>query len=327
MSKLTTTIKTFGSTIVKGTKTHSPEILTIGGIVGLIGAGVIACYATAKVKDKRRDILENRRDILDSKQIAKGVVEKENTPLKEGETRPNSELIEQAKTYLEYDYKKDIRKTYTKEILLYTKMYAPAIGLAAASIVSILAGHNILKKRAAALAAAYATLERSYAQYRKKVIDTYGKEVDENFRKGIIGREEVEITETDENGNEVTSTEMADIVDDSRDYSILFDATPMFQNSPERNYTRLKALQNYLTDQLHARDSLVLNDVYDQLGLPRTSDGAVVGWSLKDIDNRNVDGYVDFGLDFDDLNMDNWRENIWINFNCDGFIQNLISDN
>lgn len=319
MSKFTKAIKLIGSKAMDGGKKYSPEILTITGIAILIGAGVLACKSSMKVKDERKKIKEDRDDILETKKLAEEEVAIPDDVIPKDKK-------ENAQKYLDSGFKKDMIKSYRWEIMTYAKLYGPAIGLTVAGIVSILAGHNIMRKRAAALAAAYTTLERSYAQYRKKVIDTYGKEVDEKFRKNIVGQDEVEVTEIDENGNEVTSKETVDILDKSRDYSILFDATPMYQRNPYNNRIFLKGFERMLNDQLHANGSLVLNEVYDQLKIPRTSDGAVVGWSTKDAEGRNTDGYVDLGLDFNNLDLDAWTSDIWLNPNCDGFVQHLISD-
>ena len=325
MSKFTEAVKLLGSNTLKTTKKYSPEILTIAGITVLIGAGVLACRSSMKVKDERKKIKDDRNDILESKKIAEEVVYN-NVNKIEGESRPSEEAVENAEKYLESGFKHDMRKSYKWEILTYAKLYGPSIGLAIAGTVSILAGHSIMRKRAAALAAAYTALERSFAQYRKKVIDTYGKEIDEKFRKNIVGSQDIEVTTTDEDGNEKTTTETIDILDTTRDYSILFDATPKYQRNPYNNRIFLKGFERMLNDQLYANGLLLLNDVYDQLGIPRTSDGAVVGWSCKDVDGRKVDGYVDLGLDFNDVELSHWESDIWLNPNCDGFVQHLISD-
>ena len=46
---------------------------------------------------------------------------------------------------------------------------APAVALGTLSIASIVASHNILKKRNVALAAAYATVDKTFKEYRKYI--------------------------------------------------------------------------------------------------------------------------------------------------------------
>lgn len=60
----------------------------------------------------------------------------------------------------------------------------------------------------------------------------------------------------------------------------------------ERNILFLRAQQAYFNHALRARGHVFLNEVYDALGLPRTVDGSISGWSLSE----NPDTFVDFGL-------------------------------
>ncbi|MET0787182.1 MAG: DUF6353 family protein [Paenisporosarcina sp.] len=51
------------------------------------------------------------------------------------------------------------------------------------------------------------------------------------------------------------------------------------------NYNRmfLQAQQNYANRMLHSRGHVFLNEIFDALGLPRTTNGAIVGWTNQDI--------------------------------------------
>ena len=64
----------------------------------------------------------------------------------------------------------------------FAKLYAPAVMLGAASIASILASHNIMKKRNVALAAAYAAVDKSFKDYRDRVIERFGEQVEKELR-------------------------------------------------------------------------------------------------------------------------------------------------
>lgn len=50
--------------------------------------------------------------------------------------------------------------------------------------------------------------------------------------------------------------------------------------SPDRDINRLflRNMQSYLNDKLKWQGHLFLNEVYDELGLSRTSQGAISGW-------------------------------------------------
>lgn len=59
----------------------------------------------------------------------------------------------------------------------------------------------------------------------------------------------------------------------------IFDQTNAYW-SPQTVYNELflKAQQNYFQDRLRVRGHLFLNEVYDALGMHRTSEGALLGW-------------------------------------------------
>jgi len=47
---------------------------------------------------------------------------------------------------------------------------------------------------------------------------------------------------------------------------------------PVMNTLFLRAVQNYLNNRLILEGFIFLNDVFDQLGMPKTSDGQIYGW-------------------------------------------------
>ena len=63
------------------------------------------------------------------------------------------------------------------------------------------------------------------------------------------------------------------------------------RNTPDYNRMFLKAQQAFANDKLQTRGHLFLNEVLDDLDLPRTPAGQIVGWT-KD----GPDGYVNFRI-------------------------------
>ena len=298
-------MKTYKKVELKAIK-HSPEILAGVGVVGVVGSLVMACKATTKLSD----ILEDSKEQLDK--------------IKEVAADPAYE-----EKYSQDDAKKDTTITYVQTAMKVTKLYAPSVILCASSLGCLLASNNILKKRNAALSAAYMTVDKSFKEYRKRVADRFGEEVEKEIRYNIKAEE---ITKVDEDGNEVTETvKVMDGTDDPNsysDYARFFDEScPAWQNDAEYNLTFLKAQQQYANDLLKARGRLFLNEVYRMLGIDETKAGQVVGW-VYNPDNPTGDNFVDFGI----YNMqrervrafvNGYEPNILLDFNVDGVIWDL----
>lgn len=298
-------MKTYKKVELKAIK-HSPEILAGVGVVGVVGSLVMACKATTKLSD----ILEDSKEQLDK--------------IKEVAADPAYE-----EKYSQDDAKKDTTITYVQTAMKVTKLYAPSVILCASSLGCLLASNNILKKRNAALSAAYMTVDKSFKEYRKRVADRFGEEVEKEIRYNIKAEE---ITKVDEDGNEVTETvKVMDGTDDPNsysDYARFFDEScAAWQNDAEYNLTFLKAQQQYANDLLKAKGRLFLNEVYRMLGIDETKAGQVVGW-VYNPDNPTGDNFVDFGI----YNMqrervrafvNGYEPNILLDFNVDGVIWNL----
>ena len=298
-------MKTYKKVELKAIK-HSPEILAGVGVVGVVGSLVMACKATTKLSD----ILENSKEQLDK--------------IKEVAADPAYE-----EKYSQDDAKKDTTITYVQTAMKVTKLYAPSVILCASSLGCLLTSNNILKKRNAALSAAYMTVDKSFKEYRKRVADRFGEEVEKEIRYNIKAEE---ITKVDEDGNEVTETvKVMDGTDDPNsysDYARFFDEScAAWQNDAEYNLTFLKAQQQYANDLLKAKGRLFLNEVYRMLGIDETKAGQVVGW-VYNPDNPTGDNFVDFGI----YNMqrervrafvNGYEPNILLDFNVDGVIWDL----
>lgn len=89
----------------------------------------------------------------------------------------------------------------------------------------------------------------------------------------------------------------------------------------EYNLMYLKTQEMYANNYLRVKGHLLLNEVYDMLGMPRTKAGMIVGW-IYDEENPIGDNFVDFGL-MDERNRDfiNGYENtVLLDFNVNGEI-------
>ena len=96
---------------------------------------------------------------------------------------------------------------------------------------------------------------------------------------------------------------------------------------PEYNLMFLKQQECFANDKLRAQGYLLLNDVYDMLGIPRSKVGMVVGW-IYDKENHIGDNRVDFGL-YSKQNQEfinGYRAVAILDFNVDGDISGRLPD-
>ena len=286
---------------------HSPEILLVAGIVGAVTSAVMACKATLKAND----IVEESRTQIDT-------------------IHEVSENPEMAEKYSEEDKKKDLAIVYTQTAVKFIKLYGPSVLLGVASIGCMVGSNRILNKRNVALAAAYATVDKGFKEYRGRVIERFGKELDKELRYNIKAQEFEKVT-VDDNGNETVTTETVEVADPNHysPYAIIFDdGNTGWDKDPELTKFFLIQQQNYANDLLKSRGHLFLNEVYDMLGAKRTKAGAQVGW-VYDEKNASGDNFVDFGI-FDINNpkardfVNGYERVIILDFNVDGVILDLI---
>lgn len=289
-------------------KKHSPEILMVAGTVGVVASGVMACRATLKVNE----VLEQTKTDIDSIHEAK-----------------TNGVTKAGQSYSEEDSKKDLAIVYTKTGVEFVKLYAPSVVLAALSLTAIISSHNILHKRNVALAAAYTAVDKGFKDYRNRVVERFGKDLDRELRYNIK-TEEVEERVVDENGEEKVVKKTIEVAQCEPDvYSKIYDdGCTGWTKSPEHNLVFLKQQQDWCNRKLQEDGFLFLNDVYQLLGFQKTKMGQVVGW-VYDPSNPKCDSYVDFGIyDIYDRKkrdfVNGYERNIRLDFNVDGNVWDLM---
>lgn len=273
---------------------HSPAILFAAGVAGVVGTVVLASRATLKLEE----VLEEAQEDLEKTRTIE---------------HPN---------YSDDDRRNDQMLIFIRTGATIARMYAPALVLGGLSIAALTGSHVILTRRNTALMAAYTVLDRGFREYRQRVVSALGEEKDREFR---YGGEEREIVFEGENGPE--TERVKDVIDGLPSiYARVFDQTcSSWSPAPGYNQMFLQCQQNYANDRLRAVGHLFLNEVYDMLGMPRSKEGAVVGWLI----GCDGDNYVDFGVFKGDrysgmrfVKGDN--NAVWLDFNVDGVIYDKI---
>lgn len=284
--------------IFKGKK-YSPQILFGAGVVGFGATVVLAVRATNKVSQK-----------VDDAQVS----------LSASKATEDDGATKRIKLQLAGDI---------------AKQYALPVAVGLTTLGCFGGAHYILNKRNGVLLAAYGALHQAHSAYRKRVVEEYGEDIDRKF---ALGGQDYAVTEKMADGSEKMTLKTAVVSENGRSpYAQCFDEkSRFFTREPGMNTSILEIKRGQANDKLMGQGHLFLNEAYDLLGLPRTPQGAIVGWiydprgDRKDANLIPRDHFVTFGLwendpeYIDDLIDGRSKMGIWLDFNVEGPIWDKI---
>ena len=264
--KLVDTAFRIGNTVLKLAKHHAPTIMLVGGSISVITGGILACKQTLKAGE-----------ILDAHNAQLDIVD--------------NATNNHANEYTKNDRTKDLISVYCGTAGQFIRLYGPSLLLEAAGFAAIFAGFGIIKKRygvalstIAALDDKIAKISKNFVNYRNKVIDEYGEEVDAKFIDNDI-LTEAEVKSVDEEGNESTETKKAISFNiTNSDFVRVFDAyNDKWQGNAVLDEATLSRIENWYTKQLQARriDHTFMNTIDHELGFEKTGIGHFYGWTSK----------------------------------------------
>lgn len=303
---------------------HSPEIWLGAGIAVVIGGVVYACHKSRRLDnmseeyDCEKELIVSERDETVREALPDYPVDPSTIIAKEVDDEEDRKLVVAA----DKTAKRALLKLRAEFAFEYIRMYAPAVVLMGSGFAMIIYGHQILNKRNLALVSAYATLEEAFNAYRERVRQRYGDQIEDDI---YTGKEYNTITSTvegEDGKKKKVKEEIAVVTDPVSQYARFFDeeSTKEWFKSFDTNHTFLMCQQNAANDKLRRDGFLMLNTVYEMLGLKPSPTGAICGWVLpEDGEPLEGDDYVDFGMIYD-------RENnrILLNFNCQGMVYDKI---
>ena len=307
----------FGSNLIQKVKFRSPELLIGAGVVGLVGAAVVAV---------RRGVRWHS--------AAKAEIVHDLETIKKAEGSPQ---------YTREDKVQDYARVIGKGVWSFTQIYGPSVAAGVASVVSILAGTGVLKGRLAAMTSAAATAQAALERYRSRVREKMGEDADREFAFEVSPRKTKLKHEDGTKETQITYH----LVPSSGEwmaaspYSRLWDENAMeWCANRDVQFLTLRSLENHFNQELNARGVVFLNDVYKALGLPMSKDAALVGW-VKNYEKPKMaklaaelgrvpgDGVISFGVFENEspsarayLAGDDNR--VVLDFNVDGVIYDLI---
>lgn len=155
-------------------------------------------------------------------------------------------------------------------------VYIPAIIFGASTITCIFGANVLNKRQQAALASAYALLNKTHNIYKEKVNDLYGEEADQNVRTEIAkDRYEDEPPVTLGEDEELYYDEFGERY---------FNATPYKVQFAEYRLNRDIQTQGWST----------LNDFYESIGIEPIDGGDALGWSEGGNYAKYWQSWVDF---------------------------------
>ena len=161
--------------------------------------------------------------------------------------------------------------------------YIPAVISGAATIACIVGANVINKRQQATLMSAYALLDNSYKEYKKKVDELYGEEAGKKVRE--------EIAKDKYTGDVV-------IRDDSKELFYDFYSGRYFQSTKEA-----VMWAEYETNRaLFVHGAVGLNEFYDFLGLEPLPEYDNIGWACGMMEDTYWHPWIEF--DHDEMEID-----------------------
>lgn len=247
-------------------KDASPDILVGLGIIGLIGATVMACRSTRKADE----ILEETKETLD-------------------DIRSDEEMDDKEK-------RKEITVTYAKAGFKLAKVYGPSALLGLGSCGCILKSHGDLKTQKLSLMAQCANVSNILKSYRGNVVERFGEDVDKELRLGVHTEKMDDIVEVDGRKKKIKKDIL--VARDKQPGVYYFSDSKFYMGLQDYDESFIRSRQATMNERFHTNGILYLKDVLVTLGFEgdvvdetKHPELMVCGWLKYDED---CDGFIDF---------------------------------
>ena len=165
--------------------------------------------------------------------------------------------------------------TTVEKIKVAGPAYIPAIAIGVSTLACIFGANALSKRGQASLVSAYALLDNSHKEYKKKVEELYGEGADERV-KGEIARDKYDETDVSR--------------EDEKQLFYDYFSERYFESTMEE----VMQAEYDLNRTLHTRDYAYLNDYYDMIGLEQIPSGWNLGWSIGAALSHYRKTWIDF---------------------------------
>lgn len=304
LSKLTGKAAIYAAKVSAGLVKNGPTITFVVGLTAVVGGTVSAIVATSKADAALDEFHENM-------ELIKQNIEAANATENPEEVYP---LAEQ---------KKHTTIIYAALIKKIARIYFLTVVLEGVGIACLCKSHFTLTKRNASLAAAYAALAKSYSDYRRRVREQFGEQVENDIYNGYITTTYTEKV-TSENGvtTEVEKEKQSYSPLSPHAFLISLDDNPWNMRDPYSILTQIDIVNSTLYDRLQNRrmlgrksSMLMENEFREAFGQQFSTASATF---YIPYDKNDVSGRLDIGIDGSRANIEGSTEWKFVNKIIDG---------
>jgi len=167
-------------------------------------------------------------------------------------------------------------KTKIEIVKLTWKLYIPTLAMAAVTSACIIGSNTINGRRSAALLTAYSLTDRTFQEYKGKVLSTIGEKKEQEIRSSV-SQDNLEKHPVDE----------AKVIITGYGDDLFYDS--MTGRYFYSNIEKVRQIQNDLNKDLISDMWVSLNSLFERLGLEEVKLGEELGW--------NTDNLIELGFD------------------------------
>ena len=165
------------------------------------------------------------------------------------------------------------------------KCYIPAAATCAVATGCLIGSCSVSMRRNAALAAAYKLSATALDEYHEQVVETIGEKKEKDIR-DKVAQKQIDKTPVDEHN----------ILNTGRGNTLFLD--PLSQRYFRSDLELVRRAENRINkEMIHGLYGTAnINDFYDELGIPRTDTGDMMGWNTEHLMDLNITpGMTDWG--------------------------------
>lgn len=164
--------------------------------------------------------------------------------------------------------------TNLEKIKVAAPIYIPTVVSGLSTVTCIFGANYLNKRQQASLISAYALLDNSYKEYKKKVKELYGEEIDDDITEHIA-QDKYEKTEV------------------KNDETLFYDA--LSEQFFKSTLVKVKEAEYNLNRDIHLQGWAELKDFYKYLNIEPVEGTEALGWS----EGLNYEAYWQAWIDFD----------------------------